>query len=274
MTIKLGDILKQTRQAQHMTQKQLAEGICSQSMLSAIEKGQYTPNANLLIALCRRLKISLDDISLSSNFAIGRTRDFNQKLDRLCNQHQYQKLFDFLQKPSVLDAIETDGQTQAYYYYLGVSKWHLQQGLQDVAADFQLSLASAQPTHLSVLTRLGMMSLAMVRTQLGQLRSSEKLLAQAVSDIETAEYEENLNIVFYLAGLICFESEHYAKTANWVLRGIDFATGHDSHYMLANLYYLLARTAEVEAQLDIHDDAQERAKIFTELFHEKPYENF
>lgn len=136
MTIKLGDILKQTRQAQHMTQKQLAEGICSQSMLSAIEKGQYTPNANLLIALCRRLKIILDDISLSSNFAIGRTRDFNQKLDRLCNQHQYQKLFDFLQKPSVLDAIETDGQTQAYYYYLGVSKWHLQQGLQDVAADF------------------------------------------------------------------------------------------------------------------------------------------
>lgn len=62
MATELGTILKHTRQSQRLTQKQLADGICSQSMLSAIEQNQYTPNAQLLIALCQRLNISLDEL--------------------------------------------------------------------------------------------------------------------------------------------------------------------------------------------------------------------
>lgn len=274
MAVELGSMIKQTRKAGHLTQKQLAAGICSQPMLSAIEQGQYTPNAKLLLALCKRLGISLDEISLSANFDISATTNLNQKLDRLCNAHRYQELLDFLQADDVLDHIETDAQMQAYYYYLGVSKWHLQDDIQTVETDFQLSLANAHPNQLSVLTRLGLASTGIIKAQLGYVRAVEKLFDQALLGIEKAAYEENLNAIFYLAGMSYFELKQYPQVTNWLVKGIDFATVHNSHYMLANIYYLLAKTADIEGQKDLSDDAHRRSEIFVELFNEKPYEKF
>lgn len=272
--VTLGETLKQTRRAKQLTQKQLAAGICSQSMLSAIEKGQYTPNAKLLMALCERLAISLDEISLTTNFAISRAANLNQKLADLCNRHQYQELFDFLQTDGVLDSIESDSQMQAYYYYLGISEWQLKHDSQTIETDFQLALANAHPNRSSTLTRLVTISMGVVKAQLGHQRVAEELIDQAVAGIEAAKYEENLIIIFYLAGLINFELKQYPATAGWVTKGIEFATDHNSHYMLANLYYLLARASEMQARIDVADEAHQRADIFSELFHEKPYENF
>lgn len=89
----LGSSIKKIRKEKHLSQKELANQICSQSMLSSIENDLYTPNALLLIKLCEKLSINLSEISLSDNFEISDTESFNQ--------------------------INTDEQTQAYY--LGVA---------------------------------------------------------------------------------------------------------------------------------------------------------
>ncbi|MFT8870561.1 helix-turn-helix transcriptional regulator, partial [Liquorilactobacillus nagelii] len=52
MKNQLGTSLKNIRQQQHLSQKDVARNICAQSMLSAIENGKYVPNAKLLINLC------------------------------------------------------------------------------------------------------------------------------------------------------------------------------------------------------------------------------
>lgn len=274
MATELGTILKHTRQSQRLTQKQLADGICSQSMLSAIEQNQYTPNAQLLIALCQRLNISLDEISLLNNFEISGTAEFNQKLDKLCNAHQYQQLYDFLQEPAVLDRIENDAQMQAYYYYLAVAEWHIDSKPIRAGKDFQMSLANANHNHLSTLTRLGMVSSGLIKAQADQRQAAAKWLEQATDELDIAKYEENLNVIFYLAGMIEFELNQWSAATKWVLDGIDFATEHDSHYMLANFYHLLARVAEIEEQLDLRDEARQREKVFAELFKEEPYDQF
>lgn len=117
----LGSILKRARMARHLTQQVVADDICSQPMLSAIENGRYTPNTDLLIALCQRLGIDLNSLQLADNYAVGTATQFNQTVEKLCNQHQYTDLLKFLKQDDVISAIQSDTQTQAYYYYLSVA---------------------------------------------------------------------------------------------------------------------------------------------------------
>lgn len=117
--MRLGSTLKKIRKQQGLSQKEVCEDICAQSMLSAIEHDRYVPNAELLIKLCQRLSVSLDAFSLADNFDISAVQRFNQTIETLCNGHEYQKLKAFLLAPATVEQVETATQTQAYYYYLG-----------------------------------------------------------------------------------------------------------------------------------------------------------
>ena len=58
--ILLASRLKERRKALKMSQKELAEGICKQGQISRIENGEYTPGSELLYALSRKLRVSMD----------------------------------------------------------------------------------------------------------------------------------------------------------------------------------------------------------------------
>ena len=60
MGILLASRLKERRKALKISQKELAEGICKQGQISRIENGEYTPGSELLYALSRKLRVSMD----------------------------------------------------------------------------------------------------------------------------------------------------------------------------------------------------------------------
>ncbi|EIP8133944.1 helix-turn-helix transcriptional regulator, partial [Enterococcus faecalis] len=57
----IGKKIKEARKAKKINQKSLAEGICSQSALSNIENKNICKDFDVLIALCERLEINVED---------------------------------------------------------------------------------------------------------------------------------------------------------------------------------------------------------------------
>lgn len=55
---RLGDVIRELRDRLHMTQEELATGICSVSSIAKIEKGSQMPSGRVAEALLRRLKDS------------------------------------------------------------------------------------------------------------------------------------------------------------------------------------------------------------------------
>ncbi len=273
--MKLGAILKQVRNQQGLSQKELSEGVCSQSMLSAIENNQYTPNAELLIKLCQRLGISLSEFSLADNFAVTANANFNQTVDELCNSHRYFELKNFLLDNSTINQIKTSSQTQAYYYYLGVAQLHTDDNLDEARQNLTLSINSAEKKKLSTLSRLGIISLAYVHTKYNQTDSASGLIEQAMADLPDAIYEPNLNVVVYLAALISYEmKENVSLTIQKIDNAIDYISNHDSHYMLANCYRLVAQIAQEQGNAERELEATKRQEFLSELFHEKINDDF
>ena len=52
--------LKNRRKELKMSQRELAEGICKQGQISRLESGEFTPGADFLHALAKKLKVSMD----------------------------------------------------------------------------------------------------------------------------------------------------------------------------------------------------------------------
>ena len=52
--------LKNRRKELKMSQRELAEGICKQGQISRLENGEFTPGADFLYALSKKLKVGID----------------------------------------------------------------------------------------------------------------------------------------------------------------------------------------------------------------------
>ena len=60
MSTLLATRLKNRRKELKMSQRELAEGICKQGQISRLENGEFTPGADFLYALSKKLKVSID----------------------------------------------------------------------------------------------------------------------------------------------------------------------------------------------------------------------
>ncbi|WP_288530441.1 helix-turn-helix transcriptional regulator [uncultured Secundilactobacillus sp.] len=265
----IGRILRARRQELKCSQAQISENICSQSMLSAIENNRYTPNAELLIALCQRLGVSLARLSLAENYAIGNQSALNDRVVALCNHHDYQKLLKFLLDEAVVESVQTAAQTQSYYYYLAVAQLqgtpHFQPD--EVKRSLKLSLASATASQRA-LTRQATVTLAYVAVTLGQKEEALSRVHLALNGIIDDPFEENLSVVFYLSAVVYYKLNQDKASFDLMTDGIDFITANDSHYMLANSYYLLALIAKRLGDRDQRQTAIERSTFLATLFKE------
>lgn len=116
---RIAELIKQTRINNKISQVQLAEGICSQSMISSIERGDYIPNAAMFISLCDRLGISLDEAFLKTKLTLGKGQKFSDHVFNLCKKHQYSAMLEYMDSPDIFSLLETNTDFQTYYYYYG-----------------------------------------------------------------------------------------------------------------------------------------------------------
>ncbi|MDV0430426.1 helix-turn-helix transcriptional regulator [Lactiplantibacillus sp. DA1] len=266
----LGTTLKQARKAQRLNQQQAAQGICAQSMLSAIENDHYVPNARLLLALCRRLGVAVSTLSLADDFEISADLAFNARVQQICNAHQYQQLKNWLLQPAALEHVQTDEQTQAYYYYLGVACWQVDRTSDVAQQNLRLAIGmAASNTPLTTLTRLALISLAVVKASHHPQAKVTTLVTRALTGIDEGAYAENDNIVFYLAGLVAYEQHDTQLALTRLTQGLAFATTHNSHYMLANIYQLMAQLAMLAGESATAQVASQRSQVFKDLFKEQ-----
>lgn len=270
----LGTVLKELRKQKGLTQKELADGICAQSMLSAIENDVYIPNSGLLVNLANRLQVDLNEISLVINFEISSNDDFNETVDKLCNAHRYLELKEFLQQDDVIDNLKTAKQQQAYYYYLGVAQLQTN-ALDDAVRSLRLSLTEINHLQLDTISRLAYLAIGYVFALRNNRTAAVDCIDLAFRNWnEYNNYSENQNILYYLASLIYFKLNDYQNSTAYLVDGIAFIAKHDSHYMLANCYFLMARLAQEAHHDDERLEAHRRKDLFTELYGEKVFQNF
>ncbi|WP_395318101.1 helix-turn-helix transcriptional regulator [Fructilactobacillus frigidiflavus] len=269
-TINLGTTIKVQRKKQHLSQKELATDICTQPMISAIENNKYIPNGIILMKILQRLNVSLNEINLDGNFSISSKHEVNQQMENFCNTHQYQKLYQLLISEETQNLIDNDLQTQAYYYYLAIAILQTTGDLSKAIRNLKLSLAAKTNSEKSeLLIRLVKVSLAYIASLQNQPNKMNNYIDEALTGMKDLRFNKDQIVIYYLAALSKYELKDYLTTITLIDKLISFATEYNSHYMLANAYYLLALAAAKTDQTVLFKEAQAREKMLSSLFGEK-----
>ncbi|MBA1394333.1 hypothetical protein EQ500_10745 [Lactobacillus sp. XV13L] len=87
------------------------------------------------------------------------------------------------------------------------------------------------------------------------------------------KYEDNQIILYYLAAVGSYQLKQYVQAITYLTQGIRFAADHNSHYLLANDYYLLAHVAKATGNDQQQRESLAHQQFLSELFNEKIYRN-
>jgi len=262
--VRLGQTLRQARKAQHFTQKQLATGICAQSLISAIELGQYLPNAMVFAQLCQRLGLSMDQAVLAHYPQIAEQVVFNRQVEALCNQHAYADLADYLDEFERTMTALTDHDLAIFYYYRAVASYQGRHAVIDAQRDLKLSLAlvgrqdSLRPLILS--------AAGVFESQVGQLKSAQQWFDSAQQLVKKLPYDENFNCVAYQMGLCQFKAGQFARAAQTLQAGVTAITAQQSHYLLADTLVLMAACLDQLGDSGAAQTAQAEGQLLADLF--------
>lgn len=117
-TPQIGLALRRLRKKHNLTQKDLANGICSQAEISKIESGTHSPTVDLLYALSIRLQVPLT-IFLNQSSTLETIKIIDDELLTKFQNKKYDEIFQTSKKHiASLDKSEELRSLYSFYFHL------------------------------------------------------------------------------------------------------------------------------------------------------------
>ncbi|MFD1671099.1 helix-turn-helix domain-containing protein [Agrilactobacillus yilanensis] len=258
----LGGRIKYYRRNLGLSQKELADGICTQATISLIEKKNKVPSIHILLSVCERLNVDVNDIVMTSRqneikrLLINVRQeivkgDFLQA-DKLLMTLKQNKLSDnmllkqFFVYSGLLDLMHRCDSDKAIFNFNQALNQHLLEHTpQDVVAMAGLALAYVQKDDLEY--------------ALTYVQSLQSLLSK--SQIKTHLDKETALFVNYALGVALFKVGQSANSKVYVDQGLEIAKSKQTLLFLAIFYGLHAIFETDETEKDDKMIAKSMAEV-------------
>lgn len=96
-----GQIIRTIRLKRKMTQKMLAEDICSQSVLSRIENNEELPNVWVMYQICQRLGVTLDQVMMLHSEEINKTNQIFAEIESHFVHKQFREMREKMEDKAI-----------------------------------------------------------------------------------------------------------------------------------------------------------------------------
>lgn len=245
----IGQMLKAVRKQQGLTQKELSQDICSQSVLSRIENDEEIPNIMVTQQLCQRLGIKVDQL-LDDHSESWSERQFCRLFFYL-RQRQFQQLEERLNQLIPHVYLVSDRKRVALFQ--GICYYYRQQDPKKALQIIQDGLALVNEedsvgwleSQVLLLTWAGKISL-----QTGAERAAENYFQQAYGLFQSqANWSERVELMqlFVSYGKYLYDRGRLLEAAQIITRGLSFSQRIQTYYQVQELHLLqqkLQPTAE------------------------------
>lgn len=238
----LGEKVRQFRKRKGMSQKELAEGICTQATISLIEKKNKIPSMKIMMKICNRLGIRLSEVIIENDDQLYRTF---KKVDQLIRHEQLTDAAAVFEKirPKQLRS-NTD--KKQYYYYEGYLQLVLKHNPDEAIFNFGMLLNQfVKSSHdmYAILATLGT-GLAYERKQ--SYDKAEIFVKQAVATLHAMDaqavtlgdddYLQNEILIYASAAQLYAKINFPQEALELIDLALQKAQNSQSLYLLDRLY--------------------------------------
>lgn len=243
--MEIGTKIKYYRKSKGLTQKDLSEGICSQGMLSQIEKNKHTPNLILISKICERLEISIEELINYSTTELLLKKELKEKFETLFYERKYDELYKLI-KLHHLNAYfytKLDQQLITFYkaLYYGYEEGNDFKAIELLEEALFLTYFENK-RQLNYQEYIIINNMVIFLMKIGSFEEAFQYFDLIVEDINgnsKVENEPKLTIVFFNIANAYSKYGFYEKALHTANKGIEWANKTDikTTIRLSYLYY-------------------------------------
>lgn len=235
----LGTLIKEKRKSLSMTQKELAEGICVQAMISRIENNELTPSKKNLEKIARKLKVSVsyfnDDVIQVDSSNINIT-ELIKRIRGLLSKREYDSI-NFILKAYKND-IKKVGELREVMFF----QWIKATVYEYSTGDSEAALKSLK--EITITADEKEISVEIINA-IGRLHLIRKEYTEAIEEFEkglvfsndkTVDFKVRVKLLFNYS-LVLSKTEKYRAMLDLLNEGIRILLKHESLFMLGDFYY-------------------------------------
>lgn len=271
----IGKKISELRREMNLTQGELAEGICTQALISLIEKGELDPNATVLYQISRKLGVDVNYFfQIGSTPRLDYVREVATQLRRLRINRQHEEMMEIVQVEEHNPLFSNDSRAMQFLY------WHKSVYMYEVKGDHDGAISLLEEAmdlvdrkkraytenELEMLLTLGAFEFngehydrAMEKYQLVQqiITSTNRVLK--VKSIKSR--------LLHNIARVNTRLKNYQESISYALQGIDWCIECEDLYLMAELHYHIGYNHEL---LHDYEKALEYLDYSIQLFELNP----
>lgn len=249
----LGSVIYDKRRSLNLTQNDLASGLCNQNTISKMEKHNMTPQIDVLIKICHRLDLTLNDVF--SDFSSDVKQEQIFVLDAIEEDVLLNQLTDVEQKMTLVKKSITAKDIAQYDLIQGILAFQHSE-FEMSSFNFDKVVQETKSDNDNIYTLMSYLFKGLIYSKQGHLDMAAyyfKIVIDALT--------ENLNVanasgieILYLCKAIgqgLIDINEFKMALEFSLRGIDYANENHLSYFIDELNYHAALASKgKDAQVD------------------------
>ncbi|MDR2832788.1 MAG: helix-turn-helix domain-containing protein [Streptococcaceae bacterium] len=245
--IEFGKVIKVYRKERKLTQKALANGICSQSVLSRIESGEEIPNVLVLKKLCDKLEISMDNLLSYAKKETREVQDFFELLWVYFRSQDINLLKETMEDSAISSKLVTVKEKQIFLFFEGFLTLELDKDYKQVtqivtqALDLSYYSSKKQLSFIELMI-LAIRAQAYYKMNLIELAQNDFYKAmESIHVLPKESQEAELSILFYYFSDFLYALGQFSESQIHIKQGIRWLRNFESIFYLEKILLLNAR---------------------------------
>lgn len=255
----LGARVRAYRKARGLSQKDLAKNICTQATISLIEKRNKIPSMQILLKLCSRLGIQLNDVIVETD---DQAVQIFREVGYAVRTAQYRNAESRLDRVKLRSLKEND-EIKAYYYYRGQLQLMNHDNPDEAIFNFGMLLNEFNNRSKDIYSLMSRLGLGLAYAKKGEFDKAELFVNQAVRDLDEFDSDSpdlvQDQVSSYLQAAKFFqEIGKDGRTLSLAKKGIKLSEQNNSLFLLEDIYQTMALS---QLKLDDGKNAQQNMYI-------------
>lgn len=263
MITDIATLIKTKRKEKGITQKDLADGICVQAVISKIEKGETTPSVDIFFKIVKKLEIDMSIVSkiFKLNNTIHQNLVYSDKVKQLLYMRDYENLAYVLKTLNKLDM--TPEEILYYEWLISVTNYMTRQStFLETIQELKGILSESKDNYFQLYLKV-VSAIASIYSDNHDDDLALQYFESIIDDYQASEDFQDQVTFLYSISRAYFIKEDFNKSLMYISKAIDEILEEKSIYLLGDS---LLMKAYILNEAKLYDESKKYCRNAITIF--------
>jgi transcriptional regulator with XRE-family HTH domain len=239
---RIGEVVREIRKYLNISQKELAKGICTQALISKIERGEVIPSAEILYYIAKRLGITLDYFfDRMENPQFTYVQEFFYQIRKLIRERNYEEVSALIKTERNNPIFQNRENRQFLAWHEGICAYYLEQDVEkslellNEAMKLAVSTENYTEKEIEILNSIGI-----IYSEEGRYKEAMDIFSMAIQHMSGVAFVQDYTIylrLFYNYAKVLTVLEDYVVSLKYCDKGLALCLQHEYLYLFGEFHY-------------------------------------